>query len=359
VYLKKSNFFNFRNIKDITLEFDKGINLFYGKNGQGKTNLLEGIYFNATGKSFRTNTISEMIKYSKTNMRVYSNFEDTINEKDIGINILNKKKEYYYNKKKISFDDYFGKLTVISFIPEDIEIIIGAPSLRRVFFDYEISQIKPEYYYKLKQFNKVLKVRNRLLKEKKSDDELFLIYTEQFIELSAFIIKERIEFTKSISVLLNLNYRKLFDMNSELKLEYKSSLKNLISLTEVDLKELMKEEIKKVNKKEKIYGYSLIGPQRDDYLFFLNERNAKHFSSQGEKKSVVFSLKISEIDLIVKNRKEYPLFLLDDISSYFDSIRKESIIDYFERKKIQTIMSSTEKVSFKANSFYVEEGMIK
>lgn len=358
MYLLDNTYFGFRNLKDKKIEFSEKINFFYGKNGQGKTSILESIYFSGSGKSFRTKKNKEILQYNKNIYGALSSYKDKNSEKKIGTKYQNSKKEFLYNGKTVIYDEFIGKTNIISFIPEDIALIIGPPSLRRSFFDYEISQTDPVYYSYLKDFMKILKLRNKMLKDKNIKNELFEIYNEMFINLGTKVIIKRREYVKNISRLLNLNYRKLFDINSELKLIYKSSFGNLEKANESDIKEIFKKELSKNIKKEIFYGYSASGPQKDEYEFSLSNSEVKSFSSQGEKKSVVFALKLSQIDIVIKDKKEYPIFLIDDISSYFDSLRKESVLDYFIKKKIQVFITGTEKIDIDASFFHVEEGNI-
>ena len=173
------------------------------------------------------------------------------------------------------------------------------------------------------------------------------------------IIIHRREFIRNISILLNLNYRKLFDEKSELKLKYECFLGEVEKKSREELKEKFEELCIRKAERERFLGYSLIGPQKDDFVFELNGKNAKSFSSQGEKKSIIFSLKISEIDMLVKEKNEYPVFIMDDIASYFDEIRKKSILDYFINKKIQCFITSTEDLNIKGKRFIVDKGKVK
>ncbi len=352
------NMVNFRNLDDSHLEFDRRFNIFLGKNGQGKTSILEAIYFAGTGKSFRTNKNKEIVKYGFPKMGAFVNYEDKIALKSVSVKLNEKQKLYSYNRKKIRYDEFLGKLNIISFIPEDIELIVGAPSIRRSFFDYEIAQADPEYYLYLKSVSKLLKFRNKYLKDRKTKDEMFEIYNLEFIKYTAKVMKKRIEYVKNVSRLLSLNYRKLFDGEKELTLGYKSFLGELKSPTLEELEGQIKKYYEKVKEREIRYGYSLLGPQRDDFLFLLDKKEAKSYSSQGEKKSIVFALKISEIDMIIKEKQEMPVFIIDDISSYFDSLRKENILGYFQKRKVQLFISSTSDLTLRGKRFYVERGGI-
>lgn len=352
------NYINFRNLIDGSVKFFPKLNLFFGKNGQGKTSLLEAVYFNATGKSFRTSKANEMMKYGVKRTGVYIVYRDNIGEKTLIVKFNDNKKEYYYNNKKVPYDEFYGKLNVVTYIPEDIVLITGSPSIRRTFFDGEIAQTNSEYFQDLKNYNKLLKIRNKYLKEERTKDTEYLVYEDEFIKYGAKVIEKRLEYVQKISIILNLNYRKLFDNKKELSLSYECHLGNIKKLSLKEIEKLLREKIKKNFSQEKRYGFSLCGPQKDDFLFILNGHEAKSTASQGEKKSIIFSLKLSEIDMVIREKKENPVLIIDDISSYFDSNRKESILNYLEKRNIQVLVSSTGDLGIDSNDFYVEGGEI-
>ncbi|WP_369711084.1 DNA replication/repair protein RecF [Leptotrichia sp. HSP-334] len=356
MYLSQINFNNFRCLKDDKLLFNRNFNLIYGKNGQGKTSLIEAVYFLATGKSFRTKKIKEMRKYNVHRTIVFGKFETNDGNKIIAIDVNEEKKDYYINKSKSKYIDYIGNLNVISFIPEDIELIVGNPNIRRGFFNYEISQARKDYLKSIVNFEKILKVRNKLIKENKTCCEIYEIYNKKFIEEGVNIIVHRREFIQKISVLLNFNYQKLFDKKAKLKLRYDCFLGDVEKKSKSELVEKFEEQCLKKMGRENFLGYSLLGPQKDDFVFELNGKNAKSYSSQGEKKSIIFSLKISEIDILMAEKNEYPIFIMDDISSYFDEIRKNSILDYFKNKKIQCFITSTQDLKIFGKKFIVDGG---
>lgn len=352
------NYINFRNLIDGSVKFFPKLNLFFGKNGQGKTSLLEAVYFNATGKSFRTSKANEMMKYGVKRTGVYIVYRDNIGKKTLTVKFNDNKKEYYYNNKKVPYDEFYGKLNVVTYIPEDIVLITGSPSMRRTFFDGEIAQTNSEYFQDLKNYNKLLKIRNKYLKEERTKDTEYLVYEDEFIKYGAKVIEKRLEYVQKISIILNLNYRKLFDNKKELSLSYECHLGNIKKLSLKEIEKLLREKIKKNFSQEKRYGFSLCGPQKDDFLFILNGHEAKSTASQGEKKSIIFSLKLSEIDMVIREKKENPVLIIDDISSYFDSNRKESILNYLEKRNIQVLVSSTGDLGIDSNDFYVEGGEI-
>ena len=353
------NYVNFRNLQDGNVKFFPKLNLFYGKNGQGKTSLLEALYFNSTGKSFRTTKSSEMMKYGHKRTGVYVVYKDNIGEKTLTVKFNNEdKKEYSYNGKRVQYDEFYGKLNVVTYIPEDIVLITGSPSVRRNFFDGEIAQTSSEYFQELKNFNKILKIRNKYLKEKKHKEPEFAIYQDEFVKYGAKVIEKRMEYVKKISIILNLNYRKLFDDKKELSLQYQCHLGNTKKMNLKEIEDALRKRTEERLGQELRYGFSLSGPQKDDFLFFLNSYEAKSTASQGEKKSIIFSLKLSEKDMVLREKKESPILIIDDISSYFDSNRKDSILNYLEKRNIQVFISSTGELGINTEDFYVEKGEI-
>ena len=359
MYLKQINFSNFRCLEDGKIEFDKRFNLIYGKNGQGKTSLIEAVHFLATGKSFRTKKVKEIRKYNLNRLIVFGKYENrNLAENAIAIDVNEDKKDFYVNKEKNKYINYVGLLNIISFIPEDIDLIVGSPGVRRNFFNYEISQAKKEYLQSIVNFERILKIRNKLIKEKRTNEEIYKIYNEKFIEEGINIILSRKEFIKNVSILLNLNYRKLFDEKSELKLKYNCFLGEIEKKTRQELREKFEMACRRKSEREKFLGYSLLGPQKDDFVFELNGKDAKSYSSQGEKKSIILSLKISEIDILIKEKNEYPIFIMDDIASYFDEVRKKSILNYFVNKKIQCFITATEDLGIEGKKFVVEKGKV-
>ena len=359
MYLSQINYNNFRCLENKKIDLDRNFNLIYGKNGQGKTSLIEAVHFLATGKRFRTKKNKELIKYNWNRVTVFGKYiNKNENENTIAVDVNEDKRDFYINRMKNSYIEYVGLLNIISFIPEDIELIVGNPGVRRNFFNYEISQAKKNYLKSIVDFEKILKIRNKLIKEKKTEDEIYKIYNEKFIEEGLNIILYRREFIRSLSILLNLNYRKLFDEKSELKLKYECFLGNIEKQSREELREKFEMQCRKKFEREKYLGFSLLGPQKDDFIFELNGKNAKMYSSQGEKKSIIFSLKVSEIDMLVKEKNEYPIFIMDDVASYFDEIRKKSILNYFVNKKIQCFITSTEDLGIKGKKIIVDKGKV-
>lgn len=354
-------FHNFRNLKNASINLSEKINVFYGKNAQGKTSILEAIYFNSTGISFRTNKALEIIKYNENYLISHIEYEDLIAKNIISIRYgdnINSKKEFFFNKKKISQTNFYGRINVIAYIPEDIILINGSPKNKRDFFDMEISQMDREYLENLKNYNRLLKIKNKYLKENMIKNLEFDVYEQEFIKYGAKIINSRIKYTKSLSIVLNLLYRKLFNSEQELSIKYESTSAKYNKGSIEEIERELKKEIELKRNRELKYKFSLVGPHRDSFKFILNNYDAKINASQGEKKSIIFALKLSEIEIIKRNKKENPIIIIDDITSYFDENRRNSVLKYLEQKEIQVLISSTDNLKIKSQNFYVEKGEI-
>lgn len=339
--------YDFRCIKNLHLKFEK-INLIYGKNAKGKTSIIEAIYFLATGKSFRTKKNKELIRYDKNKAIVFAKND---NEK-FAVELVEDKKNFLYNSEKIKYIDYIGKIFAISFIPEDIELIISKPSVRRAFFNYEISQLNKKYLNLIVDYEKILKIRNRYLKEKKYDENLKKIYEEKYIDLNFEIILARKKYIDKLSEIINKKYKELFNKSDELKIEYKT----IVDISDISkIKENLKKIIEQKKEKEEIYGYSLYGIHKDEFEIKLNNRLAKSFSSQGEKKSIIFTIKISEIEINNIMNKKNTIFLMDDINSYFDENRRKNIMKYLKNNDIQCFITSTDNQNIEGKEFYIEK----
>lgn len=339
---------NFRNLKDTKIRLSNSINLFYGMNAQGKTSLMEAIYLASTGKSFRTKKVIQAIKYEKLDLKIFVKLNDF---SKYSIQISKDMKKYFNNGKKIPYKEYIGKILAISFIPEDVELVSGIPSLRRGFFNYEISQTNLTYLEYILEYEKVLKVRNRYLKEKNIDNDIFEIYNKKYINLCYKISKIRKEYIKNLNEILFIKYRELFNKDHKLNIIY-DSFSNDLTLEEIE--QILKQKLKV----DLLLGYSSIGIHKDDYIFYLNDKEAKYYSSQGEKKSIVFAIKISEIEYMEKYINRKPIFLLDDLTSFFDEFRKKQIINYFLEKNIQCYITATNDLKLIGKKFYFSGGII-
>lgn len=366
MFLKSLELDKFRNIQKVSLSFDKNINIFIGNNAQGKTNILESIYFLAITRSHRTNNDLNLIKkgelYTKIS-GVFNNDKETLNYLSI---LLNEKgKRVSVNnivQKRIS--NYLSKLNVIMFCPDDLEIIKGSPSVRRRFLNIELSQLKNDYLILLKEYNQILKQRNEYLKQKNNarfDRTYFSIITDKIIEKNIEIVKIRYEFIRALNKHLESIFKSLAG-SGKLYMKYKSFIE-YEDLEKDLLKEKLKSHYDKIFTNELLQKTTLLGCHKDDFKLYLNDQDVTEFCSQGQQRLSILSLKLAEIEVFIESKHTYPIILLDDIFSELDNVKKNNIIKYF-KEDTQIFITTTEindineDLRSMADVYIVNDGLI-
>lgn len=362
--LKNIEIINFRNYSHLNINFDKKINIFYGNNAQGKTNLLEAIYFLGITKSHRTSIDIELLK-EKTGFFRISGTIKTNYDYNLQINYeKNKKKCFIDGNKQSKIEDYVGKMKVIMFCPEDLNLIKGLPIERRNYLDIQIEQfslIGTKYFKVLNEFNNILKKRNLMLKNAASglviDDMYFEVLTQFLINKMIYIYKSRKKYVERLNDFIDDIYFKLTGYKG-LKIIYKTD----ISLNN-ELEDSLKIEFKNNKNKELILGNTLIGPQKDDILFILDSKELKKYGSQGQQRMAIIALKMASIEILHKYDKVTPILLLDDVFSELDYDKRNSLFEYIY-DNVQTFITTTdlnnlnEKLIKLAKIFNVENGNI-
>ena len=367
--IKKLKVENFRNLENLDIEFSEGVNIIYGNNAQGKTNIIESIYIFSFGKSFRANKDIELLKFDKeyflSNIKIVK--KDRELEMDFGFDKISNKKMIKVNgviQKKIS--DIIGKLNVVVFKPEDIKIVTDSPSIRRKYIDYLISSISKSYLENITKYKKVMEERNNLLKEIKlrlkgsknldeTDSNFLDVYDKLLSKLNCEIYNERkrvIEKLNNYIYDIHLKLTENYINNEKLHIKYVS---NVAEDIEKMYNNLSKSRLNDINK-----GYTSLGIHRDDYIISINSLDVSIYGSQGQKKSSIISLKLSELKVIEEIIGEKPVLLLDDYMSELDERRRLKFLDIIE--DIQIIITTTHKISIdgKENTyFYVDNGKIE
>lgn len=339
---------NYRNYKDSTIYFDKGTNILYGNNAQGKTNVLEAIFLCATSKSHRASRDKEIIYFGEEEARVSLSFEKS--EEEINIDILvrnNKSKIAYVNESKIKrATDLLGILNVVLFSPEDLSIIKSGPSERRRFVDIELCQIDKIYLYNLSKYNKALDQRNKLIKDIGNDSKLIDtldVWDEQLFIYGQEIIKRRREFVNKLNEIIFEIHKKLTNEKENIEIIYEPNT------DEKSLKlSLKKNQIKDIKNKN-----TSVGPQRDDVSFLINGIDIRKYGSQGQQRTAALSLKLSEIEIIKLKTGHTPVLLLDDVLSELDSERQNYLLNTIG--DIQTIITCTGLDDFVNNNFKINK----
>lgn len=356
---------NFRNIKNARLDFDNGVNIIFGENAQGKTNIIEALWFFSVGKSFRASKEKEVINFdadfSKIQLDFFSNGRDNTFKIEIP---KTGRKAILLNDialKKVS--EIAGNFTSVLFSPEHLTLVKDGPSERRRFMDYALCQLKPRYISLLLEYGKVLEQRNWALKQSFSDSSLYDtldIWDEKAAKTGSEIIFKRNEFINLALILAKEEHFKLSSGAEELNLKYIWS-GDFEPNDKNEIYEFLLKAYKENRKQEIREGISLFGPHRDDIGITLNGYPARHYGSQGQQRSCVLSLKTAEAGLIYNEYGEYPLFLLDDVLSELDTNRQRYIIEKIKDR--QVIITCCEAARFEningSKTFLIDKGQLK
>lgn len=344
MFLRKLELNNFRNISKISFNFENNINIFIGNNAQGKTNILESIYFLAITKSHRTHNELNLIKNDELYTKVSCSFNDNNDDIHMLSILLNEK------GKKVSVDNivqkrisnYLSRLNVIMFCPDDLEIIKGSPSVRRKFLNIELSQFKNDYVFILKEYNQVLKQRNEYLKQKngsKFDNTYFSILTDKLIDKNIQLVRIRYDFINKLNEYLQDVFDNIAGFG-KLVIRYSSFIKEN-DLNRADLKDFLISKYNSLLSSELLQKTTLLGCHKDDFKMYLNNLDVTEFCSQGQQRLSILSLKLAEIEVFINEKKTKPIILLDDIFSELDEIKKNNIINYF-KNDIQIFITTTD-----------------
>lgn len=336
---------NFRNYESVQLEFTDGVHVFIGENAQGKTNLMESIYALAMTKSHRTTNDKELIGWNKEFATIKGTVEKTATKTNLELQFSKKgkiAKVNYLEQKRLS--SYLGNLNVILFAPENLTLVKGSPQNRRKFVDMELGQMSSLYLYDLVEYNRVLKQRNTYLKQlaikKKQPDEYLDVLSEMLSELASKIVFHRLNFMKQLEALAIPIHDQLSLGREKFSVSYQATIPLEDGLTPSQMKEIYIDQFKKNQTREADQATTLIGPHRDDLIFYLNEIPVQTYGSQGQQRSTVLSLKLAEIELMKLSTGEYPLLLLDDVLSELDDDRQTHLIKAIENK-VQTFITTT------------------
>ncbi|MGL5352136.1 MAG: DNA replication/repair protein RecF, partial [Clostridium sp.] len=336
MYIKRLQIINYRNYAALDISLGKEVNVFMGDNAQGKTNILESIYYCAFAKSHRTSKDKELINWNGENTFISLSVAKERIDKRIDITILKDgKKAIKINKIKVNkIGELFGSFNVVMFSPEDLRIIKDSPGVRRKFIDMELCQLNSRYYYNLVQYNKVLNQRNMVLKNRSIDKDILDVYDIQLIEYGYNIITDRIEYMDKLNNYGNNIHNDITSGKEQIKFKYVSTIKDLENIKEDFYKMLIQNRKRDMDK-----GITSVGPHRDDFLVLINDVDTKIYGSQGQQRTAVLTMKFSSLNIIKEITGEYPVLLLDDVLSELDFSRKKYILSTIGG--IQTVITCT------------------
>ena len=365
--LKSLKLFNFRNYSELSLDLSFGINIFIGDNGVGKTNILEAIYVLSLTKSNRYGTINDLIKHDNLSAKINCLVDYDGYTKEYEIMLSDQVKKVYINKQEIKkIANYISNFCVTTFMPNDIDIIKGTPSIRRNLLNIQIGQLYNNYLKYVNEYNSLLKIRNDYLKRLNVNGNTDLRYldiiNQKMIEVSLKIYYFRYFYLEEINKIISQVFKKIANI-SNLQIEYANSL-NLESYDENLIKDKLISRYKKNLSKEIMQGMTLTGVHRDDLIFKIDGVDARIYASEGQQRLIVIAYKISELLLFKKIKKEYPVLLLDDVFSEIDLKKRNNIIKYF-KDDIQVIITTNDindidkKLVEKAKIYLVKNGNVK
>lgn len=344
---------NFRNYEKQKIKFNNNINIFYGDNAQGKTNIIEAIFISAFGKSFRTTKEQELIKYNENFLNINLNYKNKNRDGNIRIQIADKKNILVNGVKIKKLSDLLGNINIVLFTPDDINILKNGPAQRRRFLDMMIGQIRPNYVYNLNMYLKVLEQRNNYLKQLRDNNinyELLDIWDEKLASYANKICLYRLEFVKKIEEKINKIHKNITENKEEIKIEY---------LTDCEDENKLLSLIKDRRNVDIIRGFSTKGAHRDDFNIYINNNLVNIYGSQGQHRTSILSLKMCELEIIEEEIGEKPILLLDDFMSELDETRRKNLLNNIS--DTQVIITCTDKLDSKSEKtiFYVSNGNIE
>ncbi len=328
MYLEKIEYDNYRNLKKGVFKPDINMNVIYGENAQGKTNLIEAIWLFTGKKSFRGTKDGQLVNVEnlQKGAQLKSSFYSFGREQTAQIDILNKRSAKLNEISLSSAKELAESFSAILFSPTDMNLISDGPIARRKFLNNAISTVRPKYDKILNSYNHALMQRNSVLKDIASHSELqFMldVYEDRIAKMGAYIISQRKMYIQAIMNYISDIYSGISSRKEEIKVEYKTNLENADE-------ESLKKALKDSRKQDVITCTTSVGPHRDDIEFFINGMPLKIFGSQGQRRSVIIALKLTEAEILKKNTGEQPIAILDDVMSELDLSRQDYLLNHLK-----------------------------
>lgn len=350
--ITKLKLIHFRNYEQLNIGFYPGINVLYGKNAQGKTNILEAIHICGNGKSFRVSSDSKTVMEGKDGAYLYAEYEDK-HERSVEV-LISKDR-----KKSLKIDgipatnvkELLGNLYVVVFSPEDMKTAKEAPGLRRAFLDGEISKIRPSYVDALKQYTKIVSEKNAALRRRddKNTKNILEAYNAQLEGYIRIILKNRKSYVKKLNEFVRRTHRAISGGTEEITIGYKETIPE----------EEIAPALKRLVSKEMMEGSCAAGPHRDDLDILLNGKDIRVFASQGQLRTLMLAIKAACLNILAESTEKTPVLLLDDVFSELDETRKKNLLKHL--KGIQVFITTADEAEARLTGghlFYVDDGKI-
>ena len=366
--IKRLDLKNFRNYREETVELPSGASIFLGQNAQGKTNILEAVYYAALGRSHRTSADVELVRWEEREALLSLDFFRLDAENKLEFRFFrDSRRKIFRNGAPVRMKDLVGTINVVLFSPEDLLLIKGNPAGRRRFLDMEISQADPSYFYDLAVYTRLLSQRNTLLKrvrDGEADESEIPLWDVQMVPRAVSLIRKRMEAVRKMDEFASGTHREISGGKENLSLRYElhgadgdengNMTKDLFSWYNRKLAESLRLDI--------IRGVTRFGPHRDDLAFFVNGADLRAYGSQGQQRTGVLSLKLAELAFFREETGEYPILLLDDVMSELDRDRREKLLSFIHGEKLQALITATDEAYFPfgffENVFDVSHGTV-
>ncbi len=358
MFLRRLVLSDFRNYASLEMTCPEGLSVFLGQNAQGKSNLLEAIYFISTGKSFRTNKVAELVRWGQDRFDLHSSVDFSGVSHRIDATVGTGSGRYLLDGKPRRGSAVFGSFKAVIFANEDMDVVRQEPATRRRFFDLFFEQIDPEYGDHLADYQRVVRSRNLLLKEERFDQ--LPAWNELLMREGSWIIWRRKTLLESFGRIASVQHRFVSGDKEDLAIAYQTKC-------EGDSREAiagaMERKFSEHALHEQVLKTTLTGPHRDDYEISVGGKTARHFGSEGQKRSAILSLRLAQWKLLSEVSGEQPMVLLDDVLGELDSARQDAFLELIVQSGAQTFIALTqagEALSTAASGvFRVSAGLVQ
>lgn len=351
---------NYRNYSHLTTEFNPGLNIIVGDNAQGKTNLLEAIYFMSTLRSFRTQNDRDLISFDDDYFRIQCEIETELSTNKATVVVLKNGKSIKINETMIKrSSEYIGFINCVIFSPQDLNFFNDSPRVRRRFLDIESTKISKKYLRALNQYFLILKQRNALLKQPQIDEEVLKILTHQLIDEMWIIVDYRLKLVENLNKRIKPLFNSLSSESLDIELKYQTEV---MTTDENEFKQLMLDRMKQNKVRDIYFKVTHSGCHKDDLMTSVNSYDINQFASQGQKRLALIALKLALVEYITQQTKQAPILLLDDVFSELDEHHQQKFLEYCPHDS-QIIMTTTSidqlnEIDRNMTVFEIEKGQL-
>jgi DNA replication and repair protein RecF len=345
VRLLRTRIRNFRNLTEVDLEPGPRTTVLVGRNGQGKTNTLEAIYFAATLRPLRATRLTELLQFGSTAAaEVASTWELKGGPREYAVRVEGSHRQISVDAKRVTkLDDYFGEVVVVAFTPDDLAVVKGAPEERRRFIDRAVFGRFPAYLSESRDYARALKARNRILREG-GDEAMREAFDAQVARLGARVWRRRLSLLEELEPFTQQVFEAVGRIQAPLRVRYRPAVVEIDEgMSEEQLTSILAEVLDEKLPLDRERRFTSVGPHADDLSMSLGGKSARTYASQGQQRAIVLALKIGEIENLRSHHGDYPLLLLDDVSSELDPERNGWLMDYLSRLETQAVLSTTDE----------------